>query len=135
MTPDMIDNITNKNNIQYFMDVTYYATPPNNKKFKLLIILAFNNNLYKTLLWNISLICNENKETFISVLNYLKNRYNFILSKITIDYPLSELNAIQYIYPNIIIIPCFFHFIQNICKKIPDIKSKNKTLKSKSKDC
>ena len=103
MTSDMIENINNKNNVQYFMDVTYYATPPNNKKFKLLIILAFNNNLYKTLLCNISIISNENKETFISVLNYLKNRYNFNPGKITIDYSLSELNAIQYIYPNSLI--------------------------------
>ena len=69
MTSDMIENINNKSNVQYFMDVTYYATPPNNKKFKLLIILAFNNNLYKTLLCNISIISNENKETYISVLN------------------------------------------------------------------
>ncbi len=36
MTTEMIDNITNKNNIQFFMDVTYYDTPPNTKKFKLL---------------------------------------------------------------------------------------------------
>ena len=85
------------------MGVTYYVTPPNNKKFKLLMVLAFNNNLYKTLLCNISIISNENKETFISVLNFLKNRYNFNPGKITIYYSLSELNAIQYIYPNSLI--------------------------------
>ena len=36
MTDFMRDNIANKNNLQYFMDVTCYATPPNNKKYKLL---------------------------------------------------------------------------------------------------
>jgi hypothetical protein len=42
MTEDMINNIRNKHNIQYFMDVTYYATPPNVNKYKLLIIIEFN---------------------------------------------------------------------------------------------
>ena len=28
MTEFMINNIANKNNIQYFIDVTYYSTPP-----------------------------------------------------------------------------------------------------------
>jgi hypothetical protein len=43
MTEDMINNIRNKHNIQYFMDVTYYETPPPNvNKYKLLIIIAFN---------------------------------------------------------------------------------------------
>lgn len=29
-------------NIQYVKDVTYYATPPNTQKYKLLTLLAFN---------------------------------------------------------------------------------------------
>ena len=50
MSDDMIKNINNKKNQQYFLDVTYYATPPNNKKYKLVIILAFNLYLYTTIL-------------------------------------------------------------------------------------
>ena len=29
----MLDNITNKNNIQFFNDITYYAVPPNKNKY------------------------------------------------------------------------------------------------------
>ena len=32
-------------------------------------------------------------------------------------------------------IPCFFHFIQNNIKKLPEIRSKNKTIKEYAKDC
>ena len=77
MTKQMIENIANQNNTQYFMDVTYYATPPNNQKFKILIILAFDNTKYSTVLCNISLILNENKETFYSVLEYFNKRYKY----------------------------------------------------------
>ena len=42
MTEQMINNICNPKNIQYFQDITYYATPGNNKKYKILVILAFN---------------------------------------------------------------------------------------------
>ena len=55
MTDFMKNNIINKNNIQYFIDVTYYATLPNNKKFKILIILAFNRDTCNTILCNINI--------------------------------------------------------------------------------
>jgi len=35
----------------------------------------------------------------------------------TIDYSLAEYKVILYVFPNIEIIPCFFHFMQNIIKK------------------
>ena len=53
MSKDMESNINKKDNIQYFMDVTYYATPPNNSKYKLLVILAFNRQLFKSILCNL----------------------------------------------------------------------------------
>ena len=43
-----------------------------------------------------------------------------------------ELNAIKHTFPNIIIIPCFYHFMQNISKRIPELKSKIKKNLSKS---
>ena len=134
MTDFMTQNIINKSNIQYFIDVTYYATPPNNKKFKILIILAFNRDSYNTILCNISIISNENKETFISIFNYLKNKYSFNLNSITIDYSLAEYNAIKTVFQNCQIIPCFFHFIQNISKRIINLKSKNLVKKKAAKN-
>ena len=134
MTKQMIENIANKNNTQYFMDVTYYATPPNNQNFKILIILAFDNTKYSTVLCNISLILNENKETFFSVLEYLNKRYKFEPKNITTDYSLAEIKAIKSLFPNINIIPCFFHFLQNICKKLPSLRSNNKKIKQLSRN-
>lgn len=65
MAKDMEANIKLENNIHYFADITYYAIPPNQSKYKIFILLSFNNNLHKTILCNISNIANENKETFI----------------------------------------------------------------------
>ena len=73
MTEDMINNIRNKHNIQYFIDVTYYATPPNINKYKLLIIIAFNIEEYKTVLCNISILSNEKKANIYNNIRTFKN--------------------------------------------------------------
>ena len=78
MTTNMETNIQMKNNIQYFLDVTYYVTPPTNKKYKLFVLLAFNKDLFKTIICNLSIIENENKETFVTILEYLKVKYNWL---------------------------------------------------------
>lgn len=49
-------------------------------------MLAFNKKFYKTILCNISIIANENKETFITLYNHLKTKYNFKQNRIAIDY-------------------------------------------------
>ena len=85
------------------------------KKYKLLTLLAFNRMEYKSIICCLAIIQNENKETFIEVLNFLKNKFNFALDKITIDYSKAEKNAILYLFPNIQIIPCF-NFILKIRK-------------------
>ena len=58
MNAKMEENIQNINNTQLFSNCTYYAIPPFNKGAKLWILLAFNNNLVKTLLYTISLKLN-----------------------------------------------------------------------------
>ena len=108
------------------MDITYYATRLNINKFKLLVILAFNRDLFKSILCNITIIQNENKETFIETLNYLKLKYNWNPANITIDNSLAEKKAINYVFPNCTIIPFFFHFEVNLAKHFKEIKSKNK---------
>ena len=77
MTESMEENIKKLNNIHYFIDVTYYSTPPFKSKYKLLVILSFNKDLFRAILCNLSLIANENIETFITVFEYLKAKYNF----------------------------------------------------------
>ena len=85
MSQEMEININKKENIQYFFDVTYYATPPGIHNYKLLIILTFNRELFKTIFINLTLIQNENKETFVIIFSYLKNKYNWIPLNATIE--------------------------------------------------
>lgn len=72
---NMEPNIRKAENIQYFMDVTYTVTPPNTQEYKLLTLLAFNRIEYKSIICCLSIIQNENKETFIEILNFLKIKY------------------------------------------------------------
>ena len=91
--------------------------PSNKNKYKIYILLAFNRDLFKTIIYNISLITNENKETVIVLYSYFKNKYNFQSKKITIDYCGAILSAIKICFPNSNIIQYFFHFLQNNIKK------------------
>ena len=75
MSDEMEENIKNKKNTQYFLDTTYYATPPNSTQNKIVVNLAFNSETFKSLICNLSLISNENKETFFTIFEYLKQRY------------------------------------------------------------
>ena len=134
MTAELIDNIPKENNIQYFNDITYYAVPPNKNKYKIYILLEFNRDLFKTIICHISLITNENKETFIVLYNYFKNKYNFQPKKITIDYCIALISVIKICFPNSNIVQCFFYFLQNNIKKLPELRCKNNSLKKYAKD-
>ena len=110
MNKEMELNISNKDNSQYFIDITYYATPHNNKNYKLFVILAFNYKEYKTIICNISIITNENTETIITIIEYLRDKYNWQSNRMAFDFSLAELKAFKLIFPNVIIIPCFSIF-------------------------
>ena len=128
MTKSMAENIKLNDNIQHFMDVKYYSSPPSKVKYKLFVILVFNQQKYKKVLCNLSLIENENAETFITILAHLKNKYNFNPQKLSIDFSRAEYKAIKNVFSNVIFIPCFFHFMNNIIKLIPEIRNKNKNI-------
>ena len=72
------------------------------------MLLAFNTESYKTLLFNLSIITNENKETFFTLFEFLRNRYNWQSKLIAIDYSIPELTSILSLFPKVTIIPCFF---------------------------
>ena len=103
MSKEMEENIKSPENTQYFSDVTYYCVPLNNKKHKLFTTLAFNKRKYHTVLCNLSMIQNENIETFYTVLEHLKNRYNFNPKNITIDFSKAEYGAYKKIFNDITI--------------------------------
>ena len=75
MTNNKELNIIKHDNIQNFMDVIYYFILPNIQKNKIITLLDFNWNEYNSIIYRIEIIQNENKETFIKLINYLKNKY------------------------------------------------------------
>ena len=80
------------------------------------------------------MICNENFGTFITLFDYLKIRYKFNSKYITTDFSKAEILANKSIFNETIIIPCFYHYCQNIIRKLKILKSKNKKLKNMPKD-
>ena len=60
MIENMIKNIKLEGNTQYFSDTTYYCIQSQCKTLKMWILLAYNKNLNKTMICNISQIENEN---------------------------------------------------------------------------
>ena len=75
MTNNKELNIIKHDNIQNFMDVIYYFILPNIQKNKIITLLDFNWNEYNSIIYCIKIFQNENKETFIKLINYLKNKY------------------------------------------------------------
>ena len=102
MTKEMEENIQLNFNLQYFSDVKYY----------LFVLLAFNKNLYKSILCNIPLISNENIETFSTLLEFLNNIYQFNPKRVKLDFSKAEFTSFKIVFPNIRIIPFFYHFCQ-----------------------
>ena len=82
----MKNNIKEKGNIQYFSDCTYFCIPPQCKSLKMWVLLAYKKNLNKIIICNISLVKNENYETFDIIIKYLKSEYNFYPSIMTVDF-------------------------------------------------
>ena len=134
MTTEMEKNLISPNNSQYFSDITYYCVPPNNKQYKLFVLMSFNKELYKSTLCNLGLISNENTETFYTILDFLKNKYKFEPKFITIDFSKSLYNAYKNIFNDINIIPYFYHYCQNITRKLPQLKDKYNVIKNFVKD-
>lgn len=117
---------------QWFMDCTYYAIPRNNNEFKLLLLIGYNKSEKKTYLGAIVLIKNENKETFLSIFNYLEIKYNFNPKCINIDCSQAEIISIKKKFPHAKIVLCYYHIVKRIIKHLPQLKCKNKdTKKSK----
>ena len=118
----MKENLTNKNIYLYFAETIYYVTPTISKAYKIFTILCFYAKALKTKLYMLSLIFNENFETFYEIYNYIKNKYNFYPKYITIDFNKIYFKAIMKLFPSTKIIPCYFHLMKNYYKKIKKIK-------------
>ena len=129
MTEEMEKNLISPNNSQYFSDITYYCEPSNNKQYKIFVLMSFNKEFYKTTLCSLCLISNENSETFHTILEFLKNKYKFVPKNKTIYFSKYLYNAYKNLFTDINIIPCFYHYCQNITRQLPQLKDKNTTQK------
>ena len=98
------------------------------------ILLSYNKNGNKILIYNISLIKNENFETFDSIINYLKNNYQFEPKVMIVDFCKTAYKAFKTNYKNIRMFACFFHLMQRLTLHLPQLKDKNKTIKKKAKN-
>ena len=125
LTNYMYENVDNCNILQYFSDVTYYATPTVSKKYKIWTLLGFDVKERKTKLCTMALIQNELFETFASIFLELKNHFNYSPHYITSDFNKAMIKAIKFCFPEAVFIPCYFHFIQNCLKHFPDKNSSN----------
>ena len=114
----MFKNLTNKNIQQFFADTTYHCIPPTLKKFRLFVLSGFDIKEKKTHICLFALIPDEKTETYKKIFTILKNIYNFSPKIITIDFSKSLTKSINEIYPECIIIKCFFHFSQALWKNI-----------------
>ena len=64
------------------------------------LLIAFNKELNKSQLFAISLIQNENKETFNEIYKYLTENFGFNPNIISCDCNQANIIAIRKLYPN-----------------------------------
>ena len=111
----MGENLIDTNNIQYFCDTTYNAVPYSNKIW---VLVAFNYKVQHSILCSLALIKNENKETFLTMYDFLEQKYKFLPNIITVDFERRGYTALKEKYPNINIILCNYHYINRIKNRI-----------------
>ena len=101
---------------QYFTDCTYKCIPADLKNVNaLMVLLGYNFKIDKFQLVLIALLSSEESDIFIELYNFLKNTYSFKPKRITHDFGLSNIKALNAVYSNgdnITIIPCLFHLTQ-----------------------
>ena len=132
-TEEMINQLKDLDNEQYFIDVTYKIIPYKYHLYKLLTMKAFNKKTKNTKLCILITIKYEDENSFYYTFKYLKEFLNFKPKIINIDFSNSLYKAIKFknlFNDNIKIIFCFFHYSQSIIRKMKSLKIiKNKLTK------
>ena len=114
----MKNNIINKNIKQCFADVTYKCIPPSFINYKLFILCGIDVVEIKRKLLAIVLIPNEKEFTYSQLYSELKNSYFFNPIILTSDFCKAHLKSVRKIFPEVKLLPCFFHFCQAIYKNL-----------------
>ena len=130
----MISQLSNKDNKQFFLDVTYKIIPFKYHPYKLMTIKAFNCQTKNTKLCILIAIKYEDENSFYYTLKYLKDFFNFNPEIINIDFSQSLYNAIKLkslFDKNIKVITFFFHYSQSVIRKMKNLKIINQNLSKK----
>ena len=111
--------LDNKFVTQYFVDNTYKCVPKTIENANsLLLLLGYNSNLDIFEICLAALMSHEDSEIMIEFYNHLKNIYNFSPKKITHDFALGNISALNTVFKSDLkIIPCFFHLVQTWWRK------------------
>ena len=120
-TYDMEKKFKDEKIENYFIDVTYKIVPKNNKNYKLLTITCYDNNNQSTYIIALILIQYEDTQSFIKIFKYLNEMFQFNPAITHIDFSQALRNALltEGIFKKKpIIVHCFFHFVQNVVKKM-----------------
>ena len=121
----MYNELNNKDNQQFFIDVTYKIIPYKYHPYKLLTIKAFNNQSKNTKLCDLVALKFEDINSFYYTLKYLKEFFKFKPEIINIDFSLSLYKAIKLsdlFGKEVKVISCFFHYTQSIIRKMRLLK-------------
>lgn len=114
----MLYNLTKDTITQYFGDATYHCIPPTLFKYKLYVISGFDLKSKKINICAYALLPDEKIETYTKLFEILKNSYKFNSKLFTMDFCQSSFKALKKLFPNCIIIKCFFHWIKALWTNI-----------------
>ena len=108
----MLYNLTKETITQYFGDATYHCIPPTLRKYKLYVISGFDLKNKKINICTYALIPDEKIQIYTKLFEILKNSYKFNPKIFSMDFCRSSSKALKKIFPNCIIVKCFFHWVK-----------------------
>ena len=128
-TEESLNLLSSKNITQYFIDSTYKCLPANQKAIKAFVLLI-GYNLERDMfeLCCAAVFSKEDSNIYTQFYETLKNNYSFNPKRISLDFALANLKAVNDVFgqTNIEIIPCLFHLLQAWWRKAIKLGLKKK---------
>lgn len=80
----------------------------------MMVILAFNSHLKEFKLCSIILLTDKSGTIYDEMYYKIKSLVTWIPEFITVDFEIANIIAIEKHFPTVRIVPCFFHFSDNV---------------------
>ena len=126
-TDESLKLLSSKHISQYFIDSTYRCLPINQKNIKALVLLiGYNTEREMFELCCAAVFSKEDSNIYSKFYEILKNNYSFNPKKISMDFALANLKAVNEVFgkSNLEIIPCLFHLLQTWWRKAIKLRLK-----------